>query len=250
MQWYYAEAGRQAGPVDDEAFHGLVASGRIAPDTLVWSPGMPNWQPYRIVNTGVGSVAGAPPLRSQSDMRFCSECGRPYSSDDLVAFGNSLVCAFCKPVFAQKLREGVVPVGAQQYGGFWIRFLAVLIDGLILAVVSLFYSPFITMSGLDMHDPARVFVVFGILTGIGFLIRMAYETWFIGRFGATPGKMVCHLKVVRPDGRPLTYQRALGRFCAKVLNDFTLLIGYIIAGFDDEKRALHDRICDTRVVRL
>jgi len=249
MQWYYAESGRQAGPVDDEAFHGLVASGRIASGTLVWSPGMASWQPYHSVNAGVATMAGAPPLPSQADMRFCSECGRPFSSDDLVAFGSSLVCASCKPLFAQKLREGVVPVGAQQYGGFWVRFLAVFIDGLILAVVSMFYSPFITIAGFDAHDPTRVFVVFGILTGIGFLVQMAYETWFIGRFGATPGKMVCHLKVVRPDGRPLTYQRSLGRFGAKAINPFTLYIGYIIAAFDDEKRALHDRICDTRVVR-
>jgi len=99
-----------------------------------------------------------------------------------------------------------------------VRFLAVFIDGLILAVVSMFYSPFITIAGFDAHDPTRVFVVFGILTGIGFLVQMAYETWFIGRFGATPGKMVCHLKVVRSDGRPLTYQRSLGRFGAKAIN--------------------------------
>jgi uncharacterized RDD family membrane protein YckC len=249
MQWYYAESGRQAGPVDDEAFRGLVASGRIASDTLVWSPGMANWQPYQTVYAGVATMAGAPPLPSDGDMQFCSECGRPYPHDDLVVFGSSLVCASCKPIFTQKLREGVVPVGALQYGGFWMRFLAVFIDGLILAVVSMFYSPFITFGGFDPRDTARVFVMFGILTGIGFLVRMVYETWFIGRFGATPGKMVCHLKVVRPDGRPLTYQRSLGRFFGKLLNDFTFLIGYIIAAFDDEKRALHDRVCDTRVVR-
>lgn len=249
MQWYYAEAGRQAGPVDDEAFHGLVAAGRIAPDTLVWSPGMTNWQPYRTLGSAPAEIPAPPNFTLNGAMPLCSECGRPYPPDDLVAFGNSLVCASCKPLFTQKLREGVALAGRHHYAGFWIRFLAVFVDGLILAVVSLFYSPFISMAGLDAHDPTRVFVVFGILTAIGFLIRMAYETWFIGRFGATPGKMVCHLKVVRPDGRPLTYQRSLGRFCAKTLNDFTLLIGYIICGFDDEKRALHDRICDTRVVK-
>lgn len=250
MPWYYAESGRQAGPVDDETFHGLVAAGRIAPDTLIWSPGMANWQRYDAVKPLAATLPeGAPPLPAASETRSCCECGRAYAPDDLVAFGNSLVCASCKPVFAQKLREGVLPAGATQYGGFWFRFLAVMIDGLILGVLSMFYSPFFSIAGFDPHDPVRVFVVFGILAGIGFLIRMVYETWFIGRFGATPGKMVCHLKVVRPDGRPLSYQRSLGRFWAKFLNDFTFLIGYVIAAFDDEKRALHDRICDTRVVR-
>lgn len=247
MQWYFAESGRQVGPLDQDTFNSHVASGRVAPDTLVWSPGMPNWQPYRTANPAAEPIAT--PLPPGPDMRYCSECGRAFSTDDLAAFGDSLVCAACKPIFAQKLREGVVTRGLHGYGGFWIRFAAVLIDGLILAVISMFYTPFITLAGFDTHDPSRFFIKFGILLSIQFLIRMAYETSFIGRFAATPGKMVCHLKVVRPDGRPLTYLRSWCRFLAKEVNGFTLLIGYIIAAFDDEKRALHDRICDTRVVR-
>lgn len=249
MQWYFAESGREVGPIGDEALHGYVASGRVAPDTLIWRPGMPNWQPYNTVALGVATAAGAPPLPLQADTRFCSECGRTFSIEDLAAFGDSFVCATCKPIYAQKLREGVLRPGLQHYGGFWIRFLAVFIDGLILAVFSMFYSPFFTLAGFNPRDSVRFFVVLGILTAIGFAVRLVYETWFVGRFGATPGKMVCHLKVVRPDGRSLTYRRALGRCLAKELDNFTLTIGYIIAAFDDEKRALHDRICDTRVVR-
>jgi uncharacterized RDD family membrane protein YckC len=55
--------------------------------------------------------------------------------------------------------------------------------------------------------------------------------------------------VVRPDGRPVDLGRAFGRYFAKILSAFILLIGYIIAGFDSEKRALHDMICDTRVIK-
>ncbi len=246
MQWYYAEAGRQTGPVDDEAFQSLVGAGRIAPDTLVWSPGMANWQAYGTLHPGVATAAGAPPL---PDTRICSQCGRAFSTDELAAFGSSLVCAYCKPIYAQRLREGVLTTGLHQYGGFWIRFVAVVIDGLIMLVVSLFYTPFINMAAYDPHDPVRVFIAIGILSGIGIALRGIYETLFVGRFGATPGKMVCHLKVVRPDGRLLSYQRSLCRYLAKLLNDFTFMIGYIIAAFDDEKQALHDRLCDTRVIR-
>jgi uncharacterized RDD family membrane protein YckC len=144
-----------------------------------------------------------------------------------------------------------MPSQLLQYGGFWIRFLAVIIDGLILSVVSIVYSPFLTASMVrtSPNNPGAFFVAVGLLVAIGFVVRMAYETWFVGRYGATPGKMVCRLKVVRPDGRPLTYMRSWCRFLAKELDNFTLLIGYIIAAFDDEKRALHDRICDTRVIR-
>lgn len=247
MQWYFAESGRQVGPVEEDAFNSYVASGRVAPHTLVWYPGLPNWQPFSsLIPVATPAV---PPLPMEPHMRFCSECRRAFSTDDLAAFGDSLVCASCKPIYTQKLREGVPTHQIHRFGGFWIRFVAILIDGLILAVVSMFYTPFITLVGFDTHDPARFFIAFGILLSIQFMVRMLYETWFTGRFGATPGKMVCHLKVVRPDGRPLTYLRSWCRFLAKEVNTFTLLIGYIIAGFDDEKRTLHDRICDTRVVR-
>lgn len=256
MQWYFAESGQQVGPMEDEAFRGFVNSGRITDETLVWRQGMSSWQPYRTVahmEMPVAVAAAADGLAASQEARFCSECGRAFAPDDLVAFGASLVCAACKPVFTQRLREGIRPLSSLRYGGFWIRFLAILIDGLILEVVSLFLVPllfgtFTTPSRLDPRNLAPFFVAMGLAAALSFLMRMIYETAFIGRYGATPGKMVCHLKVVRPDGRPITYLRSWCRFLAKELNTFTLLIGFIIAGFDDEKRALHDRICDTRVV--
>ncbi len=250
MEWYFAESGQQIGPLTDETFHGFVSSGRIASETLVWREGMASWQPY-----GAGAaelipaVAPNAPAIPHIEMQACSECGRRCLSDDLAAFGPTLVCDRCKPIFVQRLREGLLPLASVPYGGFWIRFLAVFIDGLILAAVSMAYTPFFTVTGFDPKQPARFFILIGILSGIQFVIRMVYETWFVGNRGATPGKMICGLKVVRPDGRPLTYARAFCRYLAKLLDDFTLLIGYLIAAFDDEKRALHDRLCDTRVVR-
>jgi uncharacterized RDD family membrane protein YckC len=61
--------------------------------------------------------------------------------------------------------------------------------------------------------------------------------------------MACQLRVVMPDGGQVSYLRALGRNFAELISAVILGIGYIMAGFDDEKRALHDRICSTRVVR-
>ena len=61
--------------------------------------------------------------------------------------------------------------------------------------------------------------------------------------------MACQIKVVSDEGEPITYMRALGRHFAEMLSALILMIGYIMAAFDDEKRALHDRICSTRVIR-
>jgi uncharacterized RDD family membrane protein YckC len=80
-------------------------------------------------------------------------------------------------------------------------------------------------------------------------VPAAYDTWFVGKYGATPGKMACKLKIVDPDGGQIPYLRAFGRHFAKWLSSMTLLIGYIMAVFDEEKRTLHDRVCETRVIR-
>jgi uncharacterized RDD family membrane protein YckC len=55
--------------------------------------------------------------------------------------------------------------------------------------------------------------------------------------------------VIRPNGAPVTLGRAFGRYFAKWLSYLTFLIGFIIAAFDGQKRAMHDMIADTRVIR-
>ena len=55
--------------------------------------------------------------------------------------------------------------------------------------------------------------------------------------------------MLRTDGGRVTYLRAFARSAAEILSVLILYVGYIMAGFDEEKRALHDRICSTRVVR-
>jgi uncharacterized RDD family membrane protein YckC len=80
------------------------------------------------------------------------------------------------------------------------------------------------------------------------LIACLYEVIMIRYYGATLGKMAAGVKVVRTDGSGVGWGISIGRYFMKIVSSMILLIGYIIAGFDDEKRALHDRVCDTRVV--
>jgi uncharacterized RDD family membrane protein YckC len=61
--------------------------------------------------------------------------------------------------------------------------------------------------------------------------------------------MACKLKVVMAEGDRVSYARAIGRHFAKYISGLILCIGYIMIGFDEQKRALHDRICDTRVIK-
>jgi uncharacterized RDD family membrane protein YckC len=250
MQWYYAGKDGQVGPVSAGEFQSLVNNGTIKSTTLVWNSTMTDWQEYSKV--GGGSTV-RPSAAEGGEKLFCSECGKAFSQDDMIRFGNSWVCASCKPVFVQKLKEGVITsASGMDYAGFWIRFGASFIDGIIMSIVNLLLSIPIFISAFtnaSSNGTSGVLIYTILKTIIYYVFCVTYETFFIGKYGATPGKMLCKLKVVTPEGDKITYLRAFGRYFAKILSAIILLIGYIMAAFDDEKRALHDRICDTRVIR-
>jgi uncharacterized RDD family membrane protein YckC len=73
--------------------------------------------------------------------------------------------------------------------------------------------------------------------------------FFVRKYDATPGKMALGLKILRSGGEKLTIGRIIGRYFATILSALPLLLGYIVAAFDDEKRTFHDRIVDTRVIK-
>jgi uncharacterized RDD family membrane protein YckC len=241
------QGNEQAGPVSEEEFQELVNSGIISAETYVWRDGMPDWKHYRNVQAPETGVAVA------ADGRYCVECGNQFPPEELLRFGEALVCASCKPVFLQRMKEGAPVLGALNYAGFWIRAGAKLIDGGILFIVNGLIQALGMFAFLPVapaqDEPSPMFMVVPILTMLAQLaVGVTYSTWFVGKFAATPGKMACNLKIIMSDGAPVSYGRACGRYFAEMLSQIILWIGYIMAAFDDERRTLHDRICDTRVV--
>jgi len=193
----------------------------------------------------------AAPAAAPADASYCSQCGRAFPPGEMIDYRGMYVCAACKPLFFQRIREGVsagpAPVsGLRSYAGFWIRFAAVILDIIILCVV-LAVIQFGLLGFMGMRTAALSgWLIVASLLQWGIII--GYDVLFIGKWGATPGKMACGLRVIVADGTKVGYARALGRWAAKLLSALTLLVGYIMAGFDPEKRALHDHICDTRVI--
>ena len=284
MNWYYVENGRRAGPVPEETLLALIREGIVRLDTLLWREGMEQWKAlqdvsgtdpaiHEMIQAALAGALGAggqgaghptdPNWRVQASSEtvhvlagpgesYCAECRRVFPTNDMIAFGEQWVCAECKPLFFQRIREGVEPVVALNYGGFWIRFGARFVDNIILGVFSLSASAFFAFAlrgSRGEMDPSAVGLLLVVQILAGYVVPAIYETFFLGRFGATPGKMACGLRVVRPDGSRISYMRALGRHFACYLSGLILLIGYIMAAFDSQKRALHDHICDTRVIR-
>ncbi len=258
MNWYYAVGGQQQGPVDDAQLDALIQSGQINQETLVWREGLASWQPLRQARPG--AAAGAPPMASAGigDV-VCAECGKLFTKDNAIQYGTAWVCAMCKPIFLQKLREGAATgagafgMGEVRYAGFWIRFAAKFIDGLVMGVI--IGLPMIVLmfgAGMSMQpgqQPNAAFLGLQVLLQVvGTGAAVAYNTFMHGKYGATLGKMAVGVRVVMADGSKISYQRAFGRAWADILSGMICYIGYIIAGFDKEKRALHDHICQTRVI--
>ena len=136
------------------------------------------------------------------------------------------------------------------YGGFWRRFLSVILDSIFIAVVNFPVQMVLGLASFrNLQTNGPNYGVIGLIYLISFAIQCAYFTYFWSTRGATPGQMILGLKVVTAEGGPLTVGRAFGRYWAYLLSAFTLCIGYIIAAFDSQKRALHDYICGTRVIR-
>lgn len=268
MNWYYVSNGKQAGPVDDSELERLVQSGSVLFDTLIWREGMADWKPYSQVQVPpvrplpasmplipLGPVA---PLLSP-DQAVCSECGRVFSKDNLIAHRGSHVCAGCKPLFIQRVAEGAwlnVQAGGPIFAGFWIRLGAKVLDMIIMMLLFVPAGLWLLLNTLRPRTGSGPTIIYRepsitlqLLIQLGALaLILAYQTFFIGKFGATIGKMACDLRVVAPDSTRITYARAAGRALAELLSLLVLLVGYVIAAFDPEKRALHNHMCSTRVV--
>ena len=125
---------------------------------------------------------------------------------------------------------------AEYSAGFWIRAGAYMIDGVVIAIVSVI---------LNVLLPAAVSVIARLLLSAAYFTVMPVQN-----NGQTLGKMAAGVAIVRDDGTPLSYGRAFARWLGYLVSGLTLCLGFVCAAFTNRKRALHDYIADTRVVRV
>ena len=156
---------------------------------------------------------------------FCPKCGT--SNDDRAKF-----CQSCGTAFQPKPPQpGAVLVGS--YAGFWARFVAWLIDFIIVMVGS----------GIIAS------VTFGFGVFLGFVAPWLYEAFMLSsEWQATVGKRAMSIVVTGLDGGRISFARASARHFAKYISGFLLFIGFIMAAFTAKKQALHDMIAETFVV--
>jgi len=191
--------------------------------------------------------------------RFCANCGTPFSAELQQAVPQPETPEISPRPQSPAWQPPVIyapAAPATRYGGFWIRFVAAIIDGILVGIVVLpvrvMIGLLIGAAGMAVSMPGiGVHIVKGIVGGAiffcaGWIYEAAMES---SSKQATVGKMALGLKVTDLEGRRLFFARATGRHFAKYVSNLTLLIGYIMAGFTERKQALHDMIAGTLVVR-
>ncbi len=119
--------------------------------------------------------------------------------------------------------------------GFWIRAGAFLIDVIFLALVAIAVE-------FVVGEIPRIFS--------DGMLGMFYFSSCHGVWGQTLGKKIFKIRVVTVEGLPISMNKALLRAFATILSQLTLGIGYLMAGLRSDKRALHDLLVKTCVVRL
>jgi uncharacterized RDD family membrane protein YckC len=134
------------------------------------------------------------------------------------------------------------------YPGFWSRFAAAFLDGIILLIISIVagfaLGLILGAAGMSAQQVGPIGNLLGIL--IGWLYYAYQES---SPKQATIGKQAFGMKVTDLNGNPISFARATGRHFAKWLSSIILLIGYIMAAFTEKKQALHDMIAGTLVVK-
>jgi uncharacterized RDD family membrane protein YckC len=211
---------------------------------------------------------------------FCPSCGQPVESKASVPVAPAPVYGSAAPpvppfgpsATATMYTGALPPVNVAptrtDYAGFWLRFVAYIIDALILGIpiggivliILVLTGAFGALSSMHVGDPPDAVVgmlgmgIFGIYFGIitvgvvGGWLYYAYcesSTW-----QGTLGKKALGLIVTDLEGRPVTFGRASGRFFSKIITGLIPFgIGYMLAGFTAKKQALHDMIASCLVLR-
>ena len=194
--------------------------------------------------------------QNEAGAQYCSNCGNPLGGG---------VPAQAPGAAPQDDPSAAALQAPLEYAGFWRRFVAYLIDGVIISIV---WSPIQnilmtrfgidpamleSMSPEDFSDFENIEVFLSVV-GLVTLLNLGMQWLYFGLMEssskqATLGKMALGMKVTDENGDPITFARATGRYFSKILSAMLMMIGYLMAAFTERKQALHDKIAGTLVVR-
>jgi uncharacterized RDD family membrane protein YckC len=145
--------------------------------------------------------------------------------------------------------------GPVKYAGFWMRLFAYIIDVLIVYVMIFVVGSivgFVIGYAAGASDPPpddMVLRIAGVFFAVAVVCCLFYYIYFpSGKWQATPGKRICGIHIICVDGGRVTGLVALGRYLSYIVSTLPLGIGFLMIGWSEEKKGLHDMMCATRVI--
>lgn len=197
---------------------------------------------------------------------YCPRCGQPSPLAAAAANPNPQTHLGMSPTPPASVSPHWRPAPAVPYAGFWLRFVAYLLDSVIvsLAMLAVCVPLFFLFGGMAFirglsqsggnPDPEFIFQfaafagAFTLISLVGVWLYYAYfesSSW-----QGTIGKKAMNLYVTDLNASPVTFGRASGRFFSKIVTALIpLWIGWILAGITEKKQALHDMIASCLVLR-
>ncbi len=149
-----------------------------------------------------------------------------------------------------------------RYAGFWRRFVAYVIDQIIMCVVAfLLFIPGLALLGIGIgagmmdESPSAIgFILAAIAAYLTAILVIVILEWLYyalmesSNKQATLGKLALGIVVTDLSGGRVTFGRATGRYFGKIVSGLIFYIGFIMAGFTEKKQALHDIMASCLVV--
>lgn len=229
-KWFYTDSSAtQQGPVTEEGLLRLNREREIVASSLVWKDGLDEWTPFGKV---AGSVFGFNEEGEPISIGVCAYSGQVFNAEELIPYGQALVGLKFKDEFVQQMMEqGAVDIedatdNPLSFVGFWWRTLSSSLDYLVKIIPSyIFMIPYYIASAsvgislesgdIDLEESIGMIIAAGVGGLANLAFSVFYETWMVGKYQATLGKMIIGAKVVNPDGSRITYKKAFLRWLAK-----------------------------------
>ena len=184
--------------------------------------------------------------------QFCAACGATLTGQR--TYRSQQVSSAAQPPLTYKAPAYYTGTPTP-YQGVAIRFVAILIDYLIIGVISgiLAIPLLVAAIAVNVTNGNVSAVSWGPIVAllvVGLIVWFLYFTLLEGRYGQTVGKMALSIKVVREvDGAPIDYGEAAVRTILRIIDGlFDYLIGAVFIWTSDEKQRLGDRVAHTVVV--
>lgn len=256
MDWYYIdenenETDRRKGPLDYSQINYLIEIGEISSKTLLWNEDLSDWNNFESLKEKYFSLVKTPALELNKNQSMSSVV-----KDDTTTNVESHTKEMMKYDIYDSKNTNIkseTTFEHEQYAYFGTRFLALLLDSLVIQLISI---AIYTLFGFSIQEQIAIYLNQSNMTEalvqpalIMGIINMIYYCWMVYRFGGSLGKLLFDIRITRSDGSRLTFARAVARYLAVMLSTLTLFLGYLFALGTPKKQALHDLLCDTIVVK-